>query len=82
MVTAFLAAVGRLTTKAWRSGGGGGRRPERRVDGPNRGDRVRGMAPLYLEFMQARTPHFHWIATSLRCCLWLIAKRTGLWLTR
>ena len=38
------------------------------------------MAPLYLEFMQALTPHFHWIAAAQRCNLWLVAKRTDMWL--
>ena len=38
------------------------------------------MAPLYLEFMQSLTPHFHWITAAQRCGLWLVAKRTDLWL--
>ena len=40
------------------------------------------MPPLYLEFMQALTPHFQWIAASLRCSLWLVAKHIGVWLDR
>ena len=63
-----------------RLGGRGGRwrRPEPKVDGPDRGNMVRKMAPLYLGFMHALTSHFHWIAVSLRCSLWLVAKHTGL----
>ena len=32
--------------------------------------------------MQTLSPHFHWIATTQRCSLWLVAKRTGLWRNR
>ena len=75
----FLVAAERLATKV--RGGGGGRwwDPKPRVDGPDRGDRVRPMAPLYLEFTQTLTPHFHWIAAAQRFSLWLVAKRTNLW---
>ena len=38
--------------------------------------------PLFLEFMQALTPHFHWIAKRERCGLWMVAKRVDLWLNR
>ena len=38
--------------------------------------------PLFLEFMQALTPHFHWIAERERCGLWMVAKRVDLWLNR
>ena len=38
--------------------------------------------PLFLEFMQALSPHFHWIAERERCGLWMVAKRLGLWLNR
>ena len=43
---------------------------------------MRSLAPLYLELMQTLTPHFQWIGASLRCSLWLVAKRTGLSLKR
>ena len=43
---------------------------------------MRKMAPLYLEFMQALAPHFHWIAAAQRCSLWLVAKHADLWLNR
>ena len=43
---------------------------------------MRSLAPLYLEFMRTLTPQIHWIAASLRCSLWLVAKRTSLWLNR
>ena len=53
-----------------RGGGGGGWwRPDPRVAGLDRGDMVQEMAPLYLEFMQTLTPHFHWIAATQRCGL-------------
>ena len=79
MESAFLAAAERHMSKAWRAGRWW--RPKPGGDGPNTGDRrVHKMAPLYLEFMQAFTPHFHWIAASLRCSVWLVAKRTSLWL--
>ena len=38
--------------------------------------------PLFLEFMQALTPHFHWIADREGCSLWMVVKRVDLWLDR
>ena len=78
----LLAALECLATKAWRARGGGWLRPDPRVAGPDRGDRVHKVAPLYLESIQTFTPHFHWIAAAQRCNLWLVAKRIGLWLNR
>ena len=52
------------------------------VDGADRGDRVREIAPLYLEFIQALTPHCDRIVVAQWCSLWLVAKRTDLWLNR
>ena len=45
---------------------------------------MRAQYPLHhgLEFMQALTPHFHWIAERERCGLWMVAKRVDLWLNR
>ena len=43
---------------------------------------MREQPPLFLEFMQALTPHFHWIAERERCGLWMVAKRVYLWLNR
>ena len=54
--SAFLAAARCLATKTRRAGGGGWRRPEPRLDGPDKWDRVRRVAFLYLEFMLALTP--------------------------
>ena len=50
--------------------------------GPDRGRRVREQPPLFLEFMQALTPHFHWIAEREGCSLWMVVKRVDLWLNR
>ena len=46
---------------------------------PHKGERVRALAPLYLEFMPPLTPQFHWIAVKLRYSRWLVATCTGLW---
>ena len=43
---------------------------------------MREQPPLFLEFMQTLTPHFHWIAERERCGLWMVAKRVDLWLNR
>ena len=43
---------------------------------------VREQPPLFLEFMQALTPHFHWIAEREGCSLWMVVKRVDLWLNR
>ena len=43
---------------------------------------MREQPPLFLEFMQALTPHFHCIAERERCALWMVAKRVDLWLNR
>ena len=48
--------------------------------GPDRGRRVREQPPLFLEFMQALTPHFHWVAEREGCSLWMVVKRVDLWL--
>ena len=66
---------------------GGGRAQWRRpppplCKGPDRGGRVQEQPPLFLEFMQTLTPHFHWIAERERCGLWMVAKRVDLWLNR
>ena len=65
---------------------GGGRaqwhRPPPLCKGPDRGRRVHEQPPLFLEFMQALTPHFHWIAEREHCGLWTVAKRVDLWLNR
>ena len=50
--------------------------------GPDRGGRVQEQPPLFLEFMQALTPHFYWIAEREHCGLWMVAKRVDLWLNR
>ena len=89
---------GRRRRKAWwrvpswlqlsvsrpRLGGGRSqwRRPPPLCKGPDRGGRVQEQPPLFLEFMQALTPHFHWIAERERCGLWMVAKRVDLWLNR
>ena len=43
---------------------------------------MREMAPLYVEVLQALTPHLHWIAAAQRCSLWRVAKRSDMWLNR
>ena len=58
---AFMAAAERLKAKA-RGGRSEWRRPPPLCKGPDRGQRVRDQTPLFLEFMQALTPHLHWIA--------------------
>ena len=79
--SAFLAAVGRLATKTWSAGGAGGGDPSPGLTA-RIGDKVCGMAPLCVEFMQALPPHFYWNAASLRCSMLPVAERTGLWLNR
>ena len=73
-----------LSASRPRLGGGRAqwRRPPPLYKGPDRGRRVQEQAPLFLEFMQALTPHFHWIAERERCGLWMVAKRVDLWLNR
>ena len=58
------------------------RRPPPLCKGPDRGRRVREQPPLFLEFMQALTPYFHWIAEREGCGLWMVVKRVDLWLNR
>ena len=43
---------------------------------------MREQPPLFLEFMQALTPHFHWIAEREGCSLWMVVKRVDLWPNR
>ena len=57
-------------------------RPPPLCKGPDRGRRVREQPPLFHEFMQALTPHFHWIAEREGCSLWMVLKRVDLWLNR
>ena len=72
----FVAAAEHLETKAkWR-------RPAPLCKGPDRGRRVQEEPPLFLEFMQALTPHLHWIAEREGCSLWMVVKRVDLWLNR
>ena len=73
-----------LSASRPRLGGGRSqwRQPPPLCKGPDRGRRVREQPPLFLEFMQALTPHFHWIAEQERCGLWMVAKRVDLWLNR
>ena len=75
-----------LQLRASRPRLGGGRsqwrHPPPLCKGPDRGRRVREQPPLFLEFMRALTPHFHWIAERERCGLWMVAKRVDLWLNR
>ena len=55
---AFLATAGRIATKTLGAEGPGAK-TQAGVDCPDRQERVRAMAPLYLEFMTTLTPHFH-----------------------
>ena len=79
---AFVAAAERLKAKAWGRAGPVASPPPPLCKGPDRGGRVQEQPPLFLEFMQALTPHFHWIAERERCGLWMVAKRVDLWLNR
>ena len=77
-----MAAAERLKTKARGRAVSVASPPPPLCKGPDRGRRVREQPPLFLEFMQALTPHFHWIAERERCGLWMVAKRVDLWLNR
>ena len=79
---AFVAAAEHLKTKARGRAVPVVSPPPPLCKGPDRGRRVREQPPLFLEFMQALTPHFHWIAERERCGLWMVAKRVDLWLNR
>ena len=79
---AFVAAAERLKAKAWGRAGPVASPPPPLCKGPDRGGRVQEQPPLFLEFMQTITPHFHWIAERERCGLWMVAKRVDLWLNR
>ena len=79
---AFVAAAERLKAKAWGRAGPVASPPPPLCKGPDRGGRVQEQPPLFLEFMQALTPYFHWIAERERCGLWMVAKRVDLWLNR
>ena len=78
----FVAAAERLKAKAWGRASPVASPPPPLCKGPDRGGRVQKQPPLFLEFMQALTPHFHWIAERERCGLWMVAKRVDLWLNR
>ena len=43
---------------------------------------MREMAPVYVEVLQALTPHLHWMPPAQGCSLWRVAKRTDMWLNR
>ena len=72
-------SASRPRTGEW---GRGRRRPSPRVDIPDRKNGLREMAPLYVEILQAPTPHLRGIAAAQGCSLWLVAKRTDMWLNR
>ena len=81
VASAFVAAAD-CSRPRLRGGRSEWRQPPPLCKGPDRGRRVRGQPPLFLEFMQALTPHFHSIAEREGCSLWMVVKRVHLWLNR